>query len=331
MDKRPCIDIHAHYYPETFLELIAADGAEFGATVSTSNPKGPVIDVGLLHAGPLARKFIDLDERVAEMDAQGVRVQALSLTQPMVDWAGGGLSKKLAETFNDALSDAHQAYPERLVGLATLPLHDPALALAELERLRGLPAIKGIYLATRILERELSDPAFFPVYERIEDLGLPVFLHPVEVIGMERLKPFFLGNLLGNPFDTAVAAAHLIFGGVLDRFPKLEFCLPHAGGAFPFLVGRLNHGWAVRAECKHLEHGPETYLKRFYYDTISHSGEALGYLIDQVGAERVMLGSDYCFDMGYERPVEVVSGHPALSAKDKALILEGNARRLLGL
>lgn len=331
MDKRPCIDIHAHYYPETFLELIAADGAEFGATVSTSNPKGPVIDVGLLHAGPLARKFIDLDERVAEMDAQGVRVQALSLTQPMVDWAGGGLSKKLAETFNDALSDAHQAYPERLVGLATLPLHDPALALAELERLRGLPAIKGIYLATRILERELSDPAFFPVYERIEDLGLPVFLHPVEVIGMERLKPFFLGNLLGNPFDTAVAAAHLIFGGVLDRFPKLEFCLPHAGGAFPFLVGRLNHGWAVRAECKHLEHGPETYLKRFYYDTISHSGEALGYLIDQVGAERVMLGSDYCFDMGYERPVEVVSGHPALSAEDKALILEGNARRLLGL
>ena len=194
-----------------------------------------------------------------------------------------------------------------------------------------MPAIKGIYLATRILERELSDPAFFPVYERIEDLGLPVFLHPVEVIEMERLKPFFLGNLLGNPFDTAVAAAHLIFGGVLDRFPKLEFCLPHAGGAFPFLVGRLNHGWAVRAECKHLEHGPETYLKRFYYDTISHSGEALGYLIDQVGAERVMLGSDYCFDMGYERPVEVVSGHPALSAKDKALILEGNARRLLGL
>ena len=122
MDKRPCIDIHAHYYPETFLELIAADGAEFGATVSTSNPKGPVIDVDLLHAGPPARKFIDLDERVAEMDAQGVRVQALSLTQPMVDWAGGGLSKKLAETFNDALSDAHQAYPERLVGLAPPPL-----------------------------------------------------------------------------------------------------------------------------------------------------------------------------------------------------------------
>ena len=331
MDKRSCIDIHAHYYPATFLKLVAEEGAEFGASVSASNPRGPVIDVGLLHAGPLAGKFIDLDQRIAEMDAQGVRVQALSLTQPMVHWAGDGLSKKLAEAFNDALAEAHQAYPERLVGLATLPLQAPELALAELERLGGLPGIKGIYLATRIGERELSDPAFFPVYERIEDLGLPVFLHPLEVIGMERLKPYFLANLLGNPFDTAVAAAHLIFGGVLDRFPKLDICLPHAGGAFPYLVGRLNHGWTVREECRHLEHGPETYLKRFYYDTISHSGEALGYLIDQVGAERVMLGSDYCFDMGCARPVEVVTEHPALSAENKALILEGNARRLLGL
>lgn len=331
MENRYCIDIHAHYYPESFLKLIAEEGAAFGATVSASNPAGPLIDVGPLHAGPLARKFIDLDERVAEMDAQGVRVQALSLTQPMVDWAGGGLSQKLAEVFNDALAEAHQAYPERLVGFATLPLRDPALALAELERLAGLPAIKGVYLATRILDRELSDAAFFPVYERIEDLGLPVFLHPLEVIGMERLKPYFLANLLGNPFDTAVAAAHLIFGGVLDRFPKMVICLPHAGGAFPFLVGRLNHGWTVRAECRHLEHGPATYLNRFYYDTISHSSEALGYLVSQVGAERVMLGSDYCFDMGCARPVEVVSRHPALSAEDKVAILEGNARRLLGL
>ncbi len=168
-------------------------------------------------------------------------------------------------------------------------------------------------------------------YERIEEFGLPVFLHPLEVIGAERLTPYFLANLLGNPFDTAVAAAHLIFGGVLDRFPDLDICLPHAGGAFPYLVGRLNHGWKVREECRHLAHGPETYLGRFYYDTISHSAEALEYLITGVGAERVMIGSDYCFDMGYAQPVEVVSGHPHLDADQKALILGGNARRLLDL
>lgn len=330
MSDGPFIDIHAHYYPDAYLGIIAEDGSRFGARFSAGE-RGPVIDVGLLHAGPLARKFTDLDLRIAEMDEQGVRVQALSLTQPMVYWADGALGLRLSQAFNDALVTAHEAHPERLIGFAILPMQDPDLAVAELERVAKLPGIKGVYLATRILDRELSDPAFFPVYERIEAFGLPVFLHPLEVIGAERLAPYFLANLLGNPFDTAVAAAHLIFGGVLDRFPDLEICLPHAGGAFPYLVGRLNHGWKVRQECRHLAHGPETYLGRFYYDTISHSAEALEYLITRVGAERVMVGSDYCFDMGYEQPVRVVTEHPRLSEPEKALILGGNARQLLGL
>lgn len=330
MSSAPSIDIHAHYYPDTYLRLIAEEGSRFGARFSTGD-RGPVIDVGVLHAGPLARKFTDLELRIAEMDDQGVQVQALSLTQPMVYWADGALGARLSEAFNDALVAAHETHPERLIGFAILPMQDPDLAVAELERVAELPGIKGIYCATRILDRELSDPVFFPIFERIEEFGLPVFLHPLEVIGAERLAPYFLANLLGNPFDTAVAAAHLIFGGVLDRFPDLEICLPHAGGAFPCLVGRLNHGWKVRQECRHLAHGPETYLGRFYYDTISHSAEALEYLITRVGAERVMVGSDYCFDMGYEQPVEVVSGHPQLDADQKALILGGNARRLLGL
>ena len=325
-----CIDIHAHYYPESFIRLMAEQGASSGAEVTRSDD-GPVLEVGILRAGPLARKFIDLDLRIAEMDAQGVVVQALSLTQPMVYWADRALSEKLAVTFNDALAEAHGRYPERLVGLATLPMQVPDLALAELDRVASLPGIKGIYLATRVLDRELSDPIFFPLYERIEDLGLPIFLHPLEVIGAERLNPYFLFNLLGNPFDTAVAAAQLIFGGVLDRFKGLEICLPHAGGAFPYLVGRLDHGWKVRPECRHLKEGPLSYLRRFHYDTISHMDEALGYLVGLVGAERVMVGSDYCFDMGLARPVETVTGQPSLGEPEKALILGENAKRLLGL
>jgi aminocarboxymuconate-semialdehyde decarboxylase len=330
MASAPSIDIHAHYYPDTYLRLIAEEGSRFGARYSTGE-RGPVIDVGVLHAGPLARKFTDLELRIAEMDDQGVRIQALSLTQPMVYWADGALGARLSAAFNDALVTAHEIHPERLIGFAILPMQDPDLAVAELERVAELPGIKGIYCATRVLDRELSDPVFFPIYERIEEFGLPVFLHPLEVIGAERLTPYFLANLLGNPFDTAVAAAHLIFGGVLDRFPDLDICLPHAGGAFPYLVGRLNHGWKVREECRHLAHGPETYLGRFYYDTISHSAEALEYLISRVGAERVMVGSDYCIDMGYEQPVRVVTEHPRLSEPEKALILGGNARQLLGL
>ncbi len=326
-----CIDIHAHYYPESFIRLMADEGASAGAHVTRSDDKGPVLEVGILRAGPLARKFIDLDLRVAEMDKQGVAIQALSLTQPMVYWADRALSEKLTVAFNDALAEAHERHPDRLVGFATLPIQEPDLALAELGRLATLPGIKGVYLATRVLDRELSDPMFFPVYERIEDLGLPIFLHPLEVIGAERLKPYLLTNLLGNPFDTAVASAQLIVGGVLDRFKGLDVCLPHAGGAFPYLVGRLNHGWKVRPECCHLEQEPLAYLRRFYYDTISHMDDALGYLIGLVGPERVMVGSDYCFDMGLERPVDVVTGQASLDETDKALILGDNARRLLGL
>ena len=331
MTPGTCIDIHAHYFPESFIRLMADEGASAGAHVTRSGDKGPVLEVGMLRAGPLAQKFIDLDLRIAEMDAQGVAIQALSLTQPMVYWADRALSEKLTVAFNDALAEAHQRHPDRLVGFATLPIQEPDLAVAELDRLASLRGIKGVYLATRVLDRELSDPMFFPVYERLENLGLPIFLHPLEVIGAERLRPYFLTNLLGNPFDTAVAAAQLIFGGVLDRFKRLEICLPHAGGAFPYLVGRLNHGWEVRPECRHLEQGPLAYLRRFYYDTISHHDAALAYLIGLVGPERVMLGSDYCFDMGCVRPVEEVIRQPSLSEADKSLILGGNARRLLRL
>jgi aminocarboxymuconate-semialdehyde decarboxylase len=329
--KRHCIDIHAHYFPQSYLDLIAAEGLPFGATCTKCDGAGPIIDVGELHAGPLERRFIELDLRIADMDVQGVDMQVLSLTQPMVYWSGKDLSRRLSEAFNDALIAGHEEYPKRLVGLAILPMQDPGLAIAELDRIAGETAIRGVYMATRILDRDLSDPVFFPVFERIEDCRMPVFLHPLTVIGFERLKPYFLNNLLGNPFDTAVAAAHLIFGGVLDRFPKLDIVLPHAGGAFPFLAGRLDHGWKVRKECRHLANGPIHYLKRFFYDTIAHSPESLGHLLELVGPERIMLGSDYCFDMGIDRPVDVVLEHPGLSVEARRAVLAENAQRLLRL
>jgi aminocarboxymuconate-semialdehyde decarboxylase len=212
-----------------------------------------------------------------------------------------------------------------------LPMHFPAAALAELARARTLPGVRGVYMATQIAGRELSDATFFPVYEAIEAAGLPVFLHPNTVIGHERLTAHYLANLLGNPFETAIAAAHLIFGGVLDRFPRLTFCLPHAGGAFPYLVGRLQRGFEKRPELVGRKHGPLEYLRRFYYDTISYHGPALDYLKGLVGADRVMMGSDYCFPIALERPVETVTGHAGFSPDEQALIVEGNARRLLGL
>jgi aminocarboxymuconate-semialdehyde decarboxylase len=326
------IDIHAHYFPERYIAALETEGCKCGACVRR-DPRGTIIDVGPLHAGPLEQRFTDLDMRIADMDRQGVDVQALSLTQPMVYFADPPVARALSVAFNDSLVEAHEQFPDRLVGLAMIPANHAEEALAELERVKDAPGMCGVYMGTAIGDWDLSDERLLPVFERIEAMGWPIFLHPLKVIGMtDRLKPYFLANLLGNPFDTAVAAAHLIFGGVMDRFPKLDIVLPHAGGAFSFLAGRLNHGWAMgRPELKHMENGALSYLKRFHYDTISHSDAGLSFLVDQVGADRIMLGSDYCFDMGHDAPVDVVDRQQSLSDADRQAVLGGTAESLLKL
>jgi aminocarboxymuconate-semialdehyde decarboxylase len=326
------IDVHSHFFPERFLRLIETEGAGAGARLDRSNPRGVSVVVNGVATAPLGPAYWDLDLRRKAMDRTGVAVQALSLTQPMVYFARGDLGRRLAAAFNDALAEAHTAFPDRFVGCMTLPMQDPAAAVNELQRAARLPGIRAVYLGTNVNGRDLSDPAFAPVFERCEEFELPVLLHPLNVLGGERLRPYYLANLLGNPFDTAVAAAHLVFGGVLDRFPRLQVCLPHAGGALPYVAGRLQHGQRVRPEARDRARRPFTaYLRRFTYDTISHSPEALGWLIRTVGADRVMVGSDFCFDMGYERPRDIVTKRLRLRRADQVRILHDNAARLLGL
>jgi aminocarboxymuconate-semialdehyde decarboxylase len=324
------IDVHAHWYPRSYLDLVAQHGAPHGVEWRDTD-KGPQFKVGHLMTGPVGPRFVDLDTRLAEMDGQGVQVHALSLSQPMLYWAPRDLAERLAIAFNDDLAAAHERHPQRLVGLATLPMHEPDIAAREAVRAAKLPGVRGFYMATEIDGRELSNEAFFPVYEAIEALGLPIFLHPVFVLGAARLEKFYLTNLLGNPFESAIAAAHLIFGGVLDRFPALDVVLPHAGGAFPWLVGRLNRGWEKRQDLMHVKHAPKDYLRRFHYDTIGYSDAVVDYLVREVGPDRVLMGSDYCFPIAYEQPVRIVTDNTRLSDADKHAIVEANARRLLRL
>ena len=327
----PTIDTHAHYFPQSYLDLIAKHGPRVGSRVEKDALGQTFIQVGLtLRTGPIASAFIDIDERLKEMDRQGVKVHVLSLTQPMVYWADDDLGTQLSMAFNDAISAAHLKHPERLLGFACLPFQNPKLALEELERAAKLPGIRGVYIATVVRDRDLSDPSFFPIYARLEELGLPLFLHPM-MVNNERMKQFYLINLCGNPFETALAASHLIYGGVLDRFPKLEISLPHAGGALPILRGRLDRGFEVRPECKVIAKRPSEFLKRFTYDTISYDDEVLKDLVDLVGADRIMVGSDYCFDIAYEEPVKMIREMDTLDEAQKELILGGNAKRLLRL
>ena len=333
MVKPAGVDVHAHFFPESFIRVIEEGGASFGASVDRSNPKGPVLVVGGSRTAPLDARYWDLGLRIKAMNRQGVAVQALSLTAPMVYWADGATGARLSAAWNDGASAAHVAHPDRFVGCAMVPLQDRPRALAELERAAKLPGIRGVYMGTNVGGRELSDPEFFPVFERAAALGLPVLLHPLRVIGAERLAPYYLNNFLGNPFDTAIAAAHLVFGGVLDRLPKLTVCLPHAGGALPYLHGRLRHGQGVRPETKGAaKKSFSVYLRRFTYDIISHDAPALRYLVATVGADRVMLGTDFCFDMGLERPLSIIQAKATgLGRKDQERVVRTNAARMLRL
>lgn len=325
------IDIHAHYYPKNYLEAIAEDGKRFNCEYRMSD-QGFYTKTPAGNQGPLPTKFIDLKQRIAEMDATGVTIQAISLTTPMNYWGDAEISARLAKEWNDGASAAHLAYPTRLVAFLTLPMLYPDQAIDELNRASKLPGIRGVYVGTNIEGRDLDDPMFEPVFARIEALDLPVFLHPLTTLGGNRTKPYYLSNLLGNPFETAVAASHLIFGGVLDRHPKLQVNLPHGGGALPILIGRLDHGYRVRPEFDHarMPSPPSAYLQRFTYDTIVHSKSIMEFVIREVGSERVMIGSDYCFDMGVERPLELLEQVNIPSAQ-RNMILGGNAARLLKL
>lgn len=325
------IDLHAHYVPQSFLEAIEKEGAAYGASLRRDGGD-PTILVGGRPYGPITRHYYETKPRLADMDRAGVDMQILSLNPPMVYWADAAMGARLARLYNDELAATVSGRSDRLAGLATVPLQDVPGAVAELERAIGQHALRGVYIGSNVCGKDLDHPDLLPFFATAEALRAPVFIHPIDVLGVERLRSYYLHNGLGNPFDTAVAAARLIFGGVLDRFPRLQVCLAHAGGALPYLMGRLDRVYRVRKEARgNLRRSPSAYLRRFYYDTIAHHGPALRYLVGLVGADRVALGSDYRFDMGSLDPVRAVRALRPLSRKDGSAILGGVAEKLLKL
>jgi aminocarboxymuconate-semialdehyde decarboxylase len=325
------VDIHAHFFPQSYLDVLAEEGPRFDVEYRAAE-EGFYIKTEARFQGPLPYRIVDLKERIADMDAQGTAVQAMSLTGPMAYWGDEKVSHKLACAWNDAASAAHVQFPARLVGLLTLPMLFPDRAIDELNRASKLPGMRGVYMGTNINHRDLDDPLFQPILALIEALDLPIFLHPLQVVGGQRTAPFSLSNLLSFPFDTAIAACHLIFGGVLDRYPKLQFTLPHGGGVLLMLMGRIDHGSTVRPDIEKLRlpRPPSQYLQRFTFDTVVHSKSVMEFVIGEVGAERIMIGSDYCLDMGYERPVQFLD-QVNITSTQRKMILGNNAARILKL
>src|SRR5581483_5554988 len=239
--------------------------------------------VGGSEGGPVAQRipltpaWLDPGVRAAEMEAAGVDVHVLSAVQFMYHyWLDVERAAALARVANDGIAAMVAADPAHFAGMATVPLQDADAAAEELRRARRELGFRAVEIGTHVNGLPLDARALAPFWAEAEALDVVVFVHPYAPLGRDRLAAYFLRNLLGNPFETAVAAARLIFGGVLDRHPRLRLCLAHGGGALPSVIGRLGHGWEVSEACR--AHGaahPASYLRRFWYDTITHDTTAL--------------------------------------------------------
>jgi aminocarboxymuconate-semialdehyde decarboxylase len=290
-------------------------------------------EVNRRQAAAIGEKLTLIEPRLAEMDRMGIDVQALSVAPSQYFyWTEPDVGCAAARLVNDNIAAIVGAHPDRFVGLGHLPMQQPQLALEELERCAKALDMRGVELCTQVAGRELSDPAFAPVFARLEALGMVVLIHPTGFTHGERLREHYLNNVIGNPLETTIAVSHLIFGGVLDRHPRLKVVVPHGGGfvgSYPF---RMDHAWRARADCRvNIRKKPTDYLRRLYFDTILFDPRALGQLIALWGADHVVLGTDYPYDMGDYDPLGSIKAVKGLSAEARAAIAGGNAARLLGI
>lgn len=310
-------DLHCHIFP-----VEAAIRAGTSVPIEQRDGRywvsGVDLDAGLL----------DLDLQVDDMCRQGVARRALAIPPFTLRYdLPPDEGVRWARAINEGIAEVMTPYGNAFVGFATVPLQDVEAAVTELDYAVGQLGMRGIEIATHIAGVELDDRRLDPFWERAEELRLPILVHPHDPFGANRMGDYYLRNLVGNPVETALAGARLIFGGVLERYADLPIILSHGGGALPQLVGRLRHGYAARAEAKLRVSDPVESLRRLYYDTIVFNPEPLRNLVATVGAEQVVLGTDYPFDMGEPDPAAFVR-QAGLSDDDVSTIL-GNGQRLL--
>ena len=327
----PTIDVHAHILTEDTIRLLQRESPKVAPKLSDVDDQFGTLDV----AGSVYRHFPrggwDLDRRFRDMAAAKVDMQVLSVCPQTFLYAQPpALAAAFARIQNEQLAKLVKTHPGRFQGIGTVPMQAPQQAADELRHAMTVLGLRGIQIGSNIAGKNLDDPELEPVWAAAAELGAFILLHPINVAGIDRLGSYYLNNLIGNPLDTTIAAACLVFSGVLERHPSLKICLAHGGGFVPYQAGRFLHGWHVRAEPKKkLPKPPTDSLQRFYFDTIVHSKEVLEFLVGNAGADRVLLGSDYPFDMGMPDGVLQVRSL-SLPAAEQASILGGLAQTMLG-
>lgn len=326
------VDIHCHYFnPEAAAKVAQFNPGQYEPSVKYANALTREVNVKQMQ--DRAPQLSTIEVRLKDMDRMGIDIQAVSpAPNQTYYWAEPGLGRDLARQVNNRLAEIVAKWPDRFVALGTAPLQDVELAIAELERCVKSLGLRGVEINPSVNGMELTDPrlGLDRFFAKAQELDAAIFMHPIGFTHGDRLVDHYFNNVIGNPLETTVAASHLIFDGVMERYPKLKVILPHAGGFLGHYWARMDHAHRARPDCHTvIKKKPSSYLAKFYFDTITFDTRMLRHLIDQWGANHVLLGTDYPYDMGDVDPVGHIERVPRLARADKDAIMGGNAARLL--
>jgi aminocarboxymuconate-semialdehyde decarboxylase len=325
------IDVHSHVIPARMVEAMGRSPTAFAARIEGEGDARRVIHTQG-YAYPLFAEFHDVEAKLESMDRKGIDISLISPAPPMFYyWADVDVALDAARLVNDGIADMVAVKPGRLRGMATIPLQHPDAAIAELERVVREHGFRAVEIGTSVEGAQLAEPRFRPILRRAQELEVFVFAHPYYVGAKSGLECYYLTNLIGNPLDTAIMVANLMFSGALDELAELKLCLAHGGGFAPYQIGRLAHGHQVRPETRaHTRASPKDILRRLYFDSLVFDPAALRYLIDLVGADHVCIGTDAPFDMADEHPADTLAKVPRLTAAERDHVYFGTALHLLG-
>ncbi|WP_169052721.1 amidohydrolase family protein [Pseudooceanicola onchidii] len=323
-------DAHSHVLSSETVAILQREVPELAPKLTPIDDEGAILEMGDVVQNPFPRGAWDLERRLADMARMKIDRQVVAVCpQTLLYGSDPDGTLAISRIQNDQISKMCANDPNRFAGLATAPMQAPDLAAAELTRAMREKGLGGAMIGTNIGGKNLDDPALDPFWAAADKLSAFILVHPIHVAGIDRQRDYYMKNIIGNPLDTTIAAACLVFGGVIERFPNITFFMSHGGGFTPYQAGRFVHGWNVRDEPrKRLKGHPQASLDKLTYDTILHAPEPLRFLLDTVGEDRVLMGTDYPFDMGQYDMVPVVDSL-GLAPAVRAAVMTDTIERFL--